>query len=1435
MRPLTLRSRDAWSACVLGLVAFVPPFFSAPGALAADTKTYLYLNPGRLLQRAIHLWDPSVAAGTVPHQNIGYLFPMGPYYWLMAHAGVPIWIAQRLWWGTTFLCACLGVLALFRLLDPDRTDIGTGGRFVAALTYQLSPYVVPYVARHSVLLGAWAALPWFIVLTSHAIRRGGWRWPAGFALVLLLVGSINASSLLFVALGPLAWVPYEIFVVRSVPWRRALAAVGRIGLLSLGVSLWWIGGLIVQGRYGVDVLRYTETPHTVAGTSTAVETIRQLGYWYFYGRELFFPFTPQSRAYVSHLWVIAASFAVPILAVASAVSTRWRHRVFLVWLIVIGVVVSVGGHRWSIPSLYQWLWDRFSTTSSGLALRSTPRAVPLVALGLAGLIGAGVTAFGRAVPRAHRPLLGVTVAIVAVNLPPLFTGDLVARAQRQPEQVPSYWKQVAARLSAKDDGSRALVLPGTDFAAYRWGFTLEPILPGLTDRPTLQRETVPYGGLGTVDLLAALDRRLQEGVLDPNAIAPIARRLGVGDIVAQSDLAYERYRTTRPGPLDKILAAAPGLAAPELFGPPSQNEPSTGPLLDERTLGDPTSTAAAAPVSVRAVEDAVPIVRAEAGPAVIVDGNGEGAVDAAAVGLLDRNGPLLYAGDLSTSDLSAARDADLVITDSNRDRPRGWGNLRDVYGATRVEGQKPLKVDLSDVALNLFGSRGPDVQSHAVVTGVASVQATHEGQPLWYTPEDRAVNALDGDPLTDWRVIRFSKPKGERLIVTLDGPVTTDHVTLLQTITNPRSPITKVKLHFDTGPSVDVALGAASLAEPGQTVTFPTRTFRRLELELIDSATTSDLGFAEVKIPGVRAEELISVPTDLTAATAATALDHRLFIVMNRERSDPADAWRRDEERRLGRQFSVAAGRAFSVAPQIHLAPRAPDDVVDRALGYPDAAHGGLTLTSSGHLPGSFGARARSAFDGDPTTAWQPIFESPQTWVQADLPAPVTFDHLDLQLVTDARHSVPTQIVVDTADGQQRVVDLPPLSDDGAHPNATTPVTVRFPPLTATAVRITVSAVRPVTTVPNGGHDPIALPVGIAEVGLPGVQSPPAPAELPSRCLDDLLTVDGRALSFRVSGRVSDALAGRDLTVSPCDSTALTLATGSHALRTAPGDTEGLDVDRVLLASDRGGDPLALTSTGTVPAPAGPPVPRVRVIHNHATSIDLAVTGASGPFWLVLGQSENAGWHATIRGATGQTQPRLVDGYANGWRLTPSGSGVITVHLEWTPQREVWVVLVISLVSAVVCLALVTLKRTRRPYPASSAASVTNTLVAPWAGIDALPPAVAVAVAAGGAVLLPPVAAVIAAAIVLVARARLRFMVGLAPPLLLALVGGGVVAGQLLRAPEAGYGWPGLFDPLDPLVWVAIALLVVAVHVPGSTSSGFVTSARSRPMEERHD
>jgi hypothetical protein len=65
------RFSERWPLAALAGVCYVPLLFTAPGQVGADTKTYLYEDPGRLLSRAASMWDPNVGLGTVTHQNIG--------------------------------------------------------------------------------------------------------------------------------------------------------------------------------------------------------------------------------------------------------------------------------------------------------------------------------------------------------------------------------------------------------------------------------------------------------------------------------------------------------------------------------------------------------------------------------------------------------------------------------------------------------------------------------------------------------------------------------------------------------------------------------------------------------------------------------------------------------------------------------------------------------------------------------------------------------------------------------------------------------------------------------------------------------------------------------------------------------------------------------------------------------------------------------------------------------------------------------------------------------------------------------------------------------------------------------------------------------------------------------------------------------------------
>ena len=104
----TRATSDRLHQAVIAVLAYVPLLANDPGRLAADTKAYLYLDPARFLARAPYMWQPEFGLGTVTHQNIGYLWPIGPFFLGGEVVGLPDWVVQRLWLGTVLLGAGLG-------------------------------------------------------------------------------------------------------------------------------------------------------------------------------------------------------------------------------------------------------------------------------------------------------------------------------------------------------------------------------------------------------------------------------------------------------------------------------------------------------------------------------------------------------------------------------------------------------------------------------------------------------------------------------------------------------------------------------------------------------------------------------------------------------------------------------------------------------------------------------------------------------------------------------------------------------------------------------------------------------------------------------------------------------------------------------------------------------------------------------------------------------------------------------------------------------------------------------------------------------------------------------------------------------------------------------------------------------------------------------
>lgn len=458
--------------------------FQPPGEVAADTKLNLFVDPARFLSRATHAYTDEFPLGQVQNQAYGYLFPQGPFFLLADAIGAPEWLAQRTWWTLLVCLAYSGALILAR-----RTGVrGTLPQASAALLYALSPRILTTLTAISSEAWPVALVPWTLIPLTRARPR-----VAGAVLAVAAMGAVNATATIAACLPALIVLLY----------RRAYAQAAYFTLGAAAVSAWWIGPLLVLGRYSPPFTEFIESASVTTAWLTPIEVLRGTTSWA--------PFVDTERTagvllVGEPVFVLATALIAAFgLAGLARRNTPWRG----VWVVMLacGFALLCSAHAFA-PLL-----------DGPLApFRNLHKFDPLVRLPLA----MGV---GHLLARVDRPRAAGVVLAGAVAVAPAWSLRLLPEGTWT--EISPQWVAAGEWLDEHAAGTRALVVPASSFARQDWGWTRDEPIQALTDTRFAFRDAVP---LVDPEAIRGLDGQVR--AVDPEAL----RAIGVGAVVVRHDL-----------------------------------------------------------------------------------------------------------------------------------------------------------------------------------------------------------------------------------------------------------------------------------------------------------------------------------------------------------------------------------------------------------------------------------------------------------------------------------------------------------------------------------------------------------------------------------------------------------------------------------------------------------------------------------------------------------------------------------------------------------------------------------------------------------------------------------------------------------------------------------------------------------------------------------
>ncbi|MEV0581997.1 alpha-(1-_3)-arabinofuranosyltransferase [Nonomuraea sp. NPDC050310] len=1193
-----------WLRLFAGCVGLLCVTFStAPERIISETKLDMPVNPLGFLERALSLWDPA-HFGHLQNQAYGYLFPMGPFYAVADWAGMPDWMAQRLWMGLVLCAAFAGMIYLGRALGIGTPDT----RALGALAYALAPHAQALIGVNSSEFLPSAIVPWMLIPLVRGSREGAdvRRAAAQSALIFVLCGGINAAAELAVLLIPLLY----LLTRKSGPRRRRLLAWW-LGCIA-AVSFWWLAPLVILGRYIFSFMPFTENAVTTTGVTSLANTLRGAANWLGYLPVDGLPWWPAAFEHSTRPWLILATAAVAALGLVGLMRRSMPERTFLALLTILGTAIMVTGHVSVIANpLAPEVRDLFDGVLS--AFRNIHKFDALVRLPLAlGLAHLPVLIAWRL----RRPLTFVAAALVGATLIPIATVGLAARGSMQ--EIPPYWRDAAAWLNANTGRQSVLAAPGSRWGEYLWGRPMdEPMQPLLNVR-WVSRTIVPWGSPGMTRLLDAIDERIATG-RGSRGLSQVLARIGVRYVLVRNDLDKFSIQGAWPARVHQAIEDTPGLKLVKAFGP---------------AVGDPNAGSASNwfnqpyhALEIYEVAEAAPIAATvPAAEPLRVTGGPEALLHLADQGLLQNDRPILI-GDEGTAEQIPM--ADTVVTDTLRRREVAFSDLR-FAGSQTLAADEPFRRKAAQHDL-----LDPEWNSHMAVAelaGLASVTASSSAADITSVPSGRdparmPYAAVDGDSRTAWWSDGWKGAVGEWLELKFTQPIMLPHVEVtFSKLVGPA--VTEVEIELDGGQKLRHPVTATT---GSQLIPVPPVVTQRMRITVTKiawpprSPVGTRVGIVDLKVPKLLSSRSVAVPLPatkdrelpdylLTGGTGSAPGCMRGSSIwtcspelqirgedgygFSRTITSPADS--RREAEGLAVLSDPAAAAKATTFPNLYPKIRASSTLVEHG-----AALGG------------------SAFDGDLKTIWYAGGFDTRPSLTIELEKRTKLNRIRVHYANLLLDPAPMRVLL-TAGNETRTGYL---DAEGFF---------RFKALAAKQFRV--------QFLPAPSQR-----VQIAELEIPGVVPVGAPDELPIRTVcgaGPVLSVNGAEIPTRiVGGTVDDILQGRPLTFRTCANWGL--AEGKNHLAFSVQDPYRVTALRVHAPIEKPRPPVVRTE-----AKVEKWTPDSRV---------LTYTAATRSY-LVVNENYNAGWIATVAGK--RLQPVRLDGWRQAWLVEPADAGRVVITYE---------------------------------------------------------------------------------------------------------------------------------------------------------------------------